>query len=178
MCSRNIRVETSVAKGFSRIESSWARSIIVWLRCLPSFHLHHPGGWLHIFIKNVSLHYFIFTSFKYMKIATAVCWKTLLVWCFCDDVQCHLASKQCVYYGHPKSSIVFLSDQTIFSQYFTGLSKCGAANFKPASTCFSFSNGVLVVSVHTDHRGWRHYLFFVLKQVYLLIPGLSKASHK
>ncbi len=43
---------------------------------------------------------------------------------------------------HPKSKIVS-SDQTIISQYFTGLSKCCAANFKRASTCFFFSNRAL-----------------------------------
>ena len=44
---------------------------------------------------------------------------------------------------HPKSSILVSSDQTIFSQYFTGLSKCCPANFKRASTWFFFSNGIL-----------------------------------
>ena len=44
---------------------------------------------------------------------------------------------------HPKSSILVSFDQTIFSQYFIGLSKYCAANLKRASTCFFFSNGVL-----------------------------------
>ncbi len=71
-----------------------------------------------------------------------------------------------------KSTIFVSSDQTIFSQYFTGLSKCCAVNFK----CNFFSNRACVVSVHTGHGGWVHYVLFSLKQLYMLIPGLSVHS--
>ena len=43
----------------------------------------------------------------------------------------------------PKSSILVSSDQTTFSQYWLGLSKCCLANFKRASTCLFLRNGVL-----------------------------------
>ncbi len=104
--------------------------IIVSLKCPPSFHLHHPGRWQQIFIKNVSVHFSIHPSFNYMNFASA-----MMFW---GDVQCHLTSNG-VYYGIQR--VQFLSHLTrLFSQYFTGLSKCCAANFKRASTCFFFSN--------------------------------------
>ena len=34
-----------------------------------------------------------------------------------------------------------------------------------------------VVSVHTGHGGWVHYLLFSSKQLYLQIPGISEALH-
>ncbi len=48
--------------------------IIVSLKCLPSFHLHHPGRWQQIFIKNVSVHFSIHPSFNYMNFASATPW--------------------------------------------------------------------------------------------------------
>lgn len=44
---------------------------------------------------------------------------------------------------HPKSSVLVSSDQTIISQYFTGLSICCSANLKCASMCHFFSKRVL-----------------------------------
>ena len=67
----------------------------------------------------------------------------LLVLCFWVVVQCHLSCKHGVCYD-PKSSVSVSSDLMIFSQHFTGLSKCCAANFKQASACFFFSKKSLV----------------------------------
>ncbi len=54
---------------------------------------------------------------------------------------------------HPKSTNFVSSDQTVFSQYFTGLSKCCAANFKRASTCIFLSNRAL--RGERAYRPWR-----------------------
>ena len=54
---------------------------------------------------------------------------------------------------HPNRYILLSSEQTIFSKYFIGLSKCCAANFKQVSTCFFFSNGVL--HGEREYRPWR-----------------------
>ncbi len=53
-------------------------------------------------------------------------------------MHCHLTSKHGVYYGIQR--VKFSSHLTrLFSQYFTGSSKCCAANFKQALTCFFLS---------------------------------------
>ncbi len=67
--------------------------IIVLMKCPPLFHLHHPGRWQQIFIKNVSVHFSIHPSFNYMNFASTI------PWCFWGDVHCHLTSKHGVYYG-------------------------------------------------------------------------------
>lgn len=41
--------------------------IIVLLKHPLWFHLHRPGGWQQIFIRNVSVHFSIHPSFSYMK---------------------------------------------------------------------------------------------------------------
>ncbi len=87
------------------------------------------------FIKNVSVH---FSSFLQLY-ELCQCY-TMMFWGWCAvpfDLQ-----TWCVLW-HPKTNFFVSSVQTIFCQYFTGLSKCCAANFKPASTCFFFSNRAL-----------------------------------
>ena len=93
---------------FSFSETNWEFPwlFIVLLKCPPSFHLHHPGRWQQIFIKNVSVHFSIHPSFNCVKFASTVCWKaaphhdvpTSKLHCW-DDVQCHLSSKHGVHYG-------------------------------------------------------------------------------
>ncbi len=77
---------------------------------------------------------------------------TMMFW---GDVQCHLTSKHGVYYGIQRVKFFVSSDQPIFCQYFIGLSKCCAANFKRASTCFFFSNRAL-----RGERSYRPRRFF------------------
>ena len=147
---------------FSFSETNWE---FPWLftfllKCPPSFHLHHPGRWQQIFIKNVSCTFFHSSFLQLCEVcqyrmlkSSPTPWcshlqTSLLGWCtvpFVLQTWCAL--------WHPKSSNLLSSDQTIFSQYFTGLSKCRAANFKRALTCFFFSNGVLCGE--RAYRPWR-----------------------
>ena len=63
---------------------------------------------------------------------------------------------------------------TLFSQYFTGFSRCCAANFKRAWTCLFTSHGVL--RGERAYRPWRYYILFSLRRQYLLIPALFEGS--
>ena len=63
-----------------------------------------------------------------------------------------------------KNSNLVSSDQAIFSQYFKGLSKCSAANFKYVSTFIFFSNWVFHGKFHTGHSSWQHCWLFSLKE--------------
>ena len=93
---------------------------------------------------------------------------SLLVWSFYGDVQWHLSSKRGVYNIQRVQS----SAQTIFSQYSTGLSKCCAANFKQASTCFPFNNGVLC-----GECAYRTWWLSALPVVFFeaIVPGNSRS---
>ncbi len=128
--------------------------IIVSLKCPPSFHLHHLCRWQQIFIKNVSVHFSIHPSFNYMNFFQCY---TMIFW---GDVQCHLISKHGVYYGIQRVQFFVSSDQTIFCQYFIGLSKCCAANFKSASTCFFFINRALCGE--RAYRPWQLSAIFIV----------------
>lgn len=112
--------------------------IFVLLKRPPSLPLHHPGIWQQIFIMNILVYFSVNTSFSYMKRTCAICWK--------KTAPQHDVPTSRLYYlcfwatwsaswppNIPKSSVVVSSDQTIFSQYFTGLSK-------RAGACFFFSN--------------------------------------
>ncbi len=93
--------------------------IIVSLKYPPSFHLHHPGRWQQIFLSRMSR--YIFHSSFLQLYEFCKCY-TMMFW---GDVQC--LQTWCVLW-HPKTIMFVSSDQIIFSQYFTGLSKCCAAN--------------------------------------------------
>lgn len=64
--------------------------------------------------------------------------------------------------------------QRLLTLYFTAVSKCWSATFKPAFSML-FLNPPSVVSVHKGHGGWVHYLFIFLItctswfQVFLLL---------
>ncbi len=90
------------------------------------------------FFSRTSRYIFPFIlSFNYMNFASATPW--------CFGVMCSAVPPNMVYIMASKYTVQFFvsSDQTIFCQYFTGLSKCCAANFKRASTYFFFSNRAL-----------------------------------
>ena len=61
---------------FSLVEFTWLCGIISLLKFPPLFHLHHPGRWRQVFIKNVLVHLSIHPSFNYIKSASTFCWKT------------------------------------------------------------------------------------------------------
>lgn len=100
-----------------------------------SFHLHHPGRQLQLFIKNIQVHFSIHSSLNYMKFPSTMCWRTALH-CGVPTPKFHywhcvfgvISYKHGVFYGIQRDQCWVSSDQTIFSQYFTGLSKCCAAN--------------------------------------------------
>ncbi len=99
-------------------------------------------------------------------------------WKFWGDVQCHLTSKHGVNYGIQR--IQFLSHLTRL--YSPSISQACLNVVQPTLNelqhAFSSAIESCVVSVHTGHGGWVHYLSFSLKQLYMLIPGLSEALHK
>ncbi len=95
---------------------------------------------------------------------------------FWGDVQCS-TSKHGVYYGIQRVQFFVSSDQTIVCQYFIGLSKCCAANFKRASTCFFFSNGVLHGECAYRPRHLSALLIFFFETI-IHANELSEALHK
>ena len=150
-------------------------SLAVCLVSLSCWNVHHPGRWWQILIKNVSVHFSIHPSFNYMKFASIVCWKTAphhdvptsklhcwygVFWVMCCAIW--PLNMVCTVW-HPKSSILVSSDQTIFSQYFTDLSK---------SKCFSFSNWVL-----PGDRAYRPWWLSALLIVFFesIIPANSRS---
>ncbi len=105
------------------------------------------------FIKNISVTFSIHPSFNY----------TMMFW---GNMQWHLTSKHGVYYGVQR--VKFLSHLTrlvLFSQYFTGLSKCCAANCKWASTCFFFSKTALCGKRAYRPRRWSALLIVFFETV-------------
>src|SRR4029434_7297767 len=69
-----------------------------------------------------------------------------------DDVQCHLSSKHGVHYGIQR--VQFCSHLTrLYSPSISQAKCCAAKNFKQASTCLFFSNGVLCGE--RAYRPWR-----------------------
>ena len=145
--------------------------IIVLLKCPPSCHLQHPGGWQQILIKNITIHFSIRPSFNYMK--SARCWKTaphhdaptskLHCWCGVFRVMCSAISPPIRLYvmlWQPKSYILVSSDQSIFAQYNIGLSKCCAQTLSKLPHSTSWAVVSCVVSVHRGHGGGVHYYFF------------------
>lgn len=100
------------------------------------------------FLTRMSWYIFLFILLSMIwSLPVLVFWNTvthhhvptskLHCWCGVTGVLCGA-----IWSPDISSSILISFDQTIFCQYFTGLSKSCAANIKHASICFFFSNGV------------------------------------
>ena len=119
--------------------------------------------------------------------SSAVCWRTaphhdvptskLPCWYGVFRVMCHLTSKHGLYYGIQR--VQFWSHLTRLYSPSTSQACLNAVQQTLNKLQHAFSSAMesCVVSVHSGHGGWVHYLLFSLKQLYLLIPGVSEALH-
>lgn len=101
---------------------------------------------------------------------------SLLVWSFLDDVQCHFSSKYGCVLWHPKRSSLVSFDRLYCPSITQACPKVVQQTLSKLQQAFS-SIQSCVVSLHTDHVDLVSHLFS-LKQLYLLIQGLSEAFHE